>query len=74
MALFARFHGFVCIASFHSFGHALIASFAGLGKVYGSLQVGTEMMNGIAFMDTKGSTCLYPFLRCAMWLGCEHWF
>ena len=41
------------------------------GKTYGSLQLGSEMMNAIAYMDMKGSTCLYPFLRCAMWLGLD---
>ncbi|CAL1171611.1 unnamed protein product [Cladocopium goreaui] len=43
----------------------LVKFLAHFSKTYGSLLLGEEMMKSIAYMEFKGSTSLYPFLRWA---------
>ncbi|CAL1153508.1 unnamed protein product [Cladocopium goreaui] len=45
----------------------LVKFLAHFSKTYGSLLLGEEMMKSIAYMEFKGSTSLYPFLRTALW-------
>ncbi|CAL1159306.1 unnamed protein product, partial [Cladocopium goreaui] len=45
----------------------LVKFLAHFSKTYGSLLLGEEVMKSIAYMEFKGSTSLYPFLRTALW-------
>ena len=44
-----------------------------LGKTYGTVMVGEEMMKAITYFELKGGDHVLPFLRASMFLDSTKW-